>query len=359
MIFTALIGLEKYLFFKADEHDDGDYFFASKITQEAVQALKDGRLSVRGALWQDHIWMLDLNLDWEVRRYQSFKAQTVSEILPPKGVGISSEHKKVADTLQQADSALSFRFFGNELQEGAMPFSVFKNLIDNVYRIIKNAFMPTSLASGRGSSLISIPIRQPNFSSLLIAMDEPVFEKLRAQKSKAYKDIDFNEIDSEIDRKGKHFFEKFEEAAEAAAASKFKKSFVKENFELIKSVQDILPRENAAVSNLEVSSHLHSVNHHFQVNIEAGEIIRRTYKEVKGKDVTLSGVVVSITSKQRTFVLQSEYGKEVTCHVASEFIDPLIASSELKIGRKVKVTGEFTKRKQRGLLLAVGAPFLI
>jgi len=92
-IFTCRIGFDTYLFYKADEHKNGDYYVAASISPEELAALKAGELSVRGALAQQKCWLMDVDLDFEVRRYEQRHLDTAGRLLPRHGVALLSGHR--------------------------------------------------------------------------------------------------------------------------------------------------------------------------------------------------------------------------------------------------------------------------
>src|SRR5690606_6286650 len=56
-IFLKEVGVHRLLFFRSDIHDDGDFFVAAAVSDDERDALKEGRLSVRGAFTGRTCWL--------------------------------------------------------------------------------------------------------------------------------------------------------------------------------------------------------------------------------------------------------------------------------------------------------------
>src|SRR4051812_12933527 len=84
-IFTAQVGLSTLLFFKHDETDDAEIFVAAVVDDADVIALRKGRISVRGALSYRNAWLVMVNHDYVVERYQSHDQSSITPYLPAPG----------------------------------------------------------------------------------------------------------------------------------------------------------------------------------------------------------------------------------------------------------------------------------
>ena len=56
-VFTAVIGLLEFLFYKIDEGTNSDLFLIAPTTQKVIEALQKRSLSLRGALVLSEFWI--------------------------------------------------------------------------------------------------------------------------------------------------------------------------------------------------------------------------------------------------------------------------------------------------------------
>lgn len=358
-IFTQCVGLDNFLFYKSDEHGDGDYFVAVSISPEEIGALKSGRLSVRGALNQSKCWIFDVDLDLNIRRYEQKKISQLAALLPSNGVPLYAKYKTVPDSMDQATSPLAFKFFGDELKDGLMPLDLFKNLVTNVYDVVRRSFVPPSLSVAKVADSLAFPMRQPVLASLLIAIDHPSIDVSRLRRRDNTKFLDPNQVLAEAKALGVRFLESVERSVDVAMSGKITKTFARDNFSLLDNINDIVPGEYGDISKLQVSSYLGDRNIFFELDREAGEKLRHAYKEVRDSPIVIDGVIVGMIEKSRSVILRSNVGREVTCYFVRSIYDDLLARGELVIGRRLLVSGSFQARDYRDLIKVDGPPKLL
>jgi hypothetical protein len=358
-IFTKSIGLDDFLFYKSDEYSDGDYFVAVGVTPDEVDALKRGRLSIRGALNQSKCYIFDVDLDLNVRRFEQKKISQLASLLPSSGVPLYANFKTAPDSVVQSTSPLAFKFFGDELQDGLMPLDIFKTLVTNVYDVVRRSFVPPSLSASRAGDLLAFPMRQPVLASLLIAIDHPSIDVGRLRRRNSTKGLDPNQLVVEAEAEGARFVESVERTVDVAMAGKVTKTFARDNFSLFDNINDIVPGEHGDVSKLQLSSYLAGQDVFIELDREVGEKIRFAYKSVRDKSVDITGVIVGMIEKSRSLILRNRFGREVTCYFVPSIYDDLLVRGELVIGRRLLVSGGFQKRDNRDLIKVDGAPKLL
>ena len=358
-IFTCQIGLENYLFYKSDEHDEGDYFIAAGISIDELAAMKAGKLSVRGAFSQKSCWLLDVDLDLKVRRYEQQRSDDVSQLLPRPGIALRSSQKGAADSIDQVESPLAFKFYGDELTDRRMPLSTFRGLIDSVYHVVRRSLVPPSLSVGRDSEVIDFPIRPPQFASLLIAIEHPFVDETRLRSRERTKNMTAQELRAESEAEGVKFISQVERTVDVASSGKITKGFARENIHVLDAISEIIPDNDGDVSKLQLSSAFHGATTFIEVNRDLGERIHTARKSVRDRTTTINGVVVGLVQKSRTFLLRNRYGREVTCYVARPIYDRMLAAGEISVGRRLRVNGEFYQRDFRDLLKVEGTPTLL
>lgn len=358
-IFTSTIGLHKLLFYKADIHDDGDFYLAVNVSQDKIDALKAGRLSVRGALLQPHCWIFDVDFDLRVQQYEEKQLDAVIALLPKAGVPLYASLKTAPDSVQQATSPLAFKFFGDDLLRGSIPFSIFKGIINEVYEVVRRSLTPPSLTGGRDAEIIKIPLFQPALNSLLIAIDVPSIDVSKMKRRNRTKNLDPITLLDEAQKEGARFIEQVERTVDVASSGKISMGYARDHFEIFDRLNEIIPAENGDVSKLQISSYLDGQNHFIELDRKVGEKIRNIYREVRDQPQNITGKIVGMVRKSHTFILRPSNGREVTCHLVPAIYDNLLLAGELHIGRKLSVSGVYQKRDYRDLIKVDGEPALL
>lgn len=358
-IFTAHVGLDQLLFYKSDEHERGDYYIAAAVSGEEVSALKSGSLSVRGALSHRRCWLLDVDFDLGVRRFQETQTEKLNGVLPMSGVPLYGSLRSAADSILQAKSPLAFKFFGHELKEGRIPFSIFNGLIGSVYDVVRRSLVPPSLSLGRDSDLIDFPIHQPLLASLLIAIDHPSIDIGLLKRRDRTKNLNPEALIAETEAEGAKFVEQVERTVDVAITGKITKTFARDNFFLLENINAIIPSERGDVSKLQLSSSLAGQEVFVELDRDVGERIRFVYKAVRDKPVTITGTIVGLVRRSRTFILRNRFGRELTCYLVPYIYDDLLDRGELVIGRRLIVEGSVKKRPKRDLVRVEGYPTLL
>ena len=358
-IFTCRIGLLTYLFFKSDEFEDGDYYIAAAITDRELSALKDGRLSVRGALNQSHCWLLQTDFDLNVVRYEEKPERELKAFLPKPGVPLLGAFGTAADSVNQTDSLFSFKFYGAELSEEGMPFSTFKGLVDRVYDVVRNALTPASLSGGRDRRFMDFPLRQPEFASLLIAIDNPTLDAAQLNSRERTRNLDPDAVVKEAHERGRTFADQVERTIDLAMAGRLTEQFASDNFAFLQQIVDILPTTDGDVSRLQFSSNLNEGQVFVEVDAAAGDRIRQSVQIVERRNVYISGQITAVLWKSKTVRVQTEYNREVTCQLGYTQFDELVVSGRLNIGVRIGLNGRYTTRDVRDWLKVEGDPIFI
>ena len=189
-IFTANIGISRFIFLKKDELDDLDVYIACQTNKEEVDLLKSGSISVRGILSHKAAWVFETDLDLNVIRYQERSFEGIESLLPPKGIGLLSRFGVVPDSVGQAQAFMAFKFTGQVLSSRSMPLSVFKGLIDGISSLVRQALVPSALSRGRDARFFDVQIGEPQFASLLVTIKSADLDVFRnGEKSKTHKNL--------------------------------------------------------------------------------------------------------------------------------------------------------------------------
>ena len=140
IVFVARVGFNELLFAKRDEGEAFDFYLAVESDERTVAALKEGRLSLRGALDQSEAWLIESDLQ-AVNGFQNLREGQFDDLLPQPKVGLYSRFGLVPDTLEQAEALIAFRFVGPAVQGGSVPLSVLQDKINDFAPFVKKAFL--------------------------------------------------------------------------------------------------------------------------------------------------------------------------------------------------------------------------
>ncbi len=355
-IFTCRIGFSTYLFFKSDELDTGDYYIAAPITQDELQALKDGRLSVRGALSQPTIWLLQLDFDLRVKRYEEKREAEVRTLLPKSGVPLFSKFRTAPDSPAQTDAFFAFKFLGDKLSEKRMPFSTFKNLVDNVHDLVRGALTPPSLSAGYDRRFMDFAVRQPEFASLLIAIDRPTIDAKQLRARARTRNLDPDAVAQEVRDRSRAFAEQVERAVNFATTGRLPERFAAENFAFLQKISNILPASGSDISKLQFSSNANGAQTFVEIDAAAGDRIRGVVEGDGHSKIYITGVVTGIIGKSNTFRIDTDFNREVTCQLDKRQFDELLEQDRLKYGVRIGVKGRYRKRDFRDWMEVEGSP---
>jgi len=355
-IFTRRFGLANYLFFKSDEYSDGDYLLATIVDDVVLDALKSGRLSVRGALAQDTIWLVAADLDMNVVRYEAKTEADAARFLPKAGVPLRSSFRTAPDSLAQTDALFAFKFFGRDMSERGMPLSTFKEIVDKVTNVVQTALTPDSLSGGRDRRFIDYPVRQPEFASLLIAIDEPRVDTAQLRAGGRTRNLDPNAVFDEAFAKGRDFAGHIERTVDLARAGGLPDQYAADNFVFLQQLVEILPSSRSDVSKMQFSSNASGAQVFVEVDAHAADLIRQSIKAVEHRAIYVTGIVDGLIGKSKTFRLQTDFGREVTCQLGWRQFDELVERDVLRFGVRLGVHGRYVKRDRRDLMHVEGDP---
>ena len=356
-IFTQKIGPYIFLFVKADEREASDYFIASHINEKILRYLRNGQISVRGALLSGSLLVFELDLDLKVLGYQEVTDDEVSAYLPKLGIGIKSEFGLVPDSVQQSEAAYAFKFFGDELTEKGMPLSTFKNVIDDVYKTLKTILTPSSLGQGKTRGVIDFPMRPLEFASLVVAIDGPQIDEGRLKRGKNTKGLDAATMLAESDELGIGFANDLKRTVDVVASGTVPNKFAEDNFDFLLAIVDILPSQKSEIKRLQFSANnVNGGNIFVDVDLLTAEKIRASVSAIDDSIIETHGFISGVLAKSSTLRIQTRFKREVTCKLQREVFDDLLASDKLSIGRPIIVLGNYTKRPLRDYMSVEGYP---
>jgi hypothetical protein len=271
----------------------------------------------------------------------------------PNGVE-PKEHGFDSHTIIKSNSPyMSIYFKGGRLGKGAIPFSLFRNMIDQTYLTIKRVFFPVfdkyssfGISETTINKILQIPVREPRFASLSLEIEKPTLDTKMLRKSL---DIDLEDFSRNIDNVGSSFFTSISAMKVFAENGQYFSQDMLRFARELDAVADILPDDDASFDWLEISRY--SANGQKQtVSIDSqigGKLKYAHARFIKEKKV-LTGRVVEVSERSNSFMIRIEGGREVTC----KLFGPNLRIGNISFREKMLVTvsGTFQRRPKRDLL---------
>lgn len=347
LLFRARIGLSDFLVYKVEERSESGLFLVVPTSERIVEAVKKGVLSLRGALDSSSYWILDVGPKFDVYQYwKVLPSDLPGDFLPEAGLGILAHKLPVADTIEQAISFFSVKFTGEEMTEKAMPFSLFKGLVENVYDAIRKIFRAPVVGSASLNRILDFEVFQPRFSSLVIAIKEPKLDLLRLKddiRQKVHEDLVLTEA---VDQRHE-FFKNMSAIVDEAKRGELKKSFANEHFYTLDQVNDIVPSDTNKLDRVEFRSQGASSPQVLTVDHKLGERIRQAYRVAESSKRNTTGAVIDVNGESATLVIKDYHHRQITCVFDRDTFD----RADFELGDRISVSGEFRKRKRRDKLM--------
>lgn len=346
-IFRGRVGLSDFLFFKVDEGETNNFFLLVPASSQAMDALAQGALSLRGALaTPEDYWIVEISDDLLASRYWRANLRDLpDDFLPESGYGLGTDDTQSADTIEQACSFFSVRFAGELLGTTQMPFSRFKGLVDDVYASVRKIFPAPLIDQKSIGRVFDFEILEPKFGSLIIAVNEPVVEKKLLKKSVRENFTD-ELVQVSLHENRTHFFENMTEIVEEARRGEIDRSFAIEHFMTLDQISEIVPTDANKLDHVEFRGGAVSVAKPVFVDNQIGPVIRQAHRLAESSERQLLGVVVEINAESGTFIIKDFHHRLTTCLSDRQTID----AKKIQINSRVKVSGAWQRRARRDLL---------
>ncbi|UPJ76163.1 hypothetical protein [Bradyrhizobium sp. 187] len=349
VIFVAQVGLSKTLFVKFDEGDDTSFFHAGPIDENHLAALKAGELSLRGALTSDQIFIVELTQDLYVKRFWQDEIRLWSErFLPARRIGLVPQVKLIWDSLAEARALLALTFQGASLGRSHMPLGLLTGLVNKTHEAARRILLPPNLLSLKSAS-IDFHVAPPKFSSLVLALQNPVFRKEVIQKRMPGEDAP-ERLASEIQINGSDFVDNISELSESADKGEISLSIAQERFSSLEQIRSIVPTERNKLSELAITSNTDEKRSLVVVSHETGDKIIRARKLIEARPITDHGRIIQTNDKRYTVVYQSVRGTEVTFTMDATSFNAMEAEDSLKLGNRIRAVGYLERRTRRDSL---------
>lgn len=350
-IFTAQVGLSKFLFFKHDETDDAEIFVAAAVDKSDVAALRAGHISVRGALSYRNAWLVKADFDRVVQNYQAHDFSSIEPYLPPRGVGLSAKFGVVPDSIEQAESFLSFKFVGQSMTEESMPLSVFKELVDNISSLVRHTLLPKSLQKGRNNRFFDVTIGQPKFASLLVSIKGFDFDAVGLRNFKNTKHLEPEVLRKEAVELSGDLWKSIIETSALADQGELELDKARLHSVFLDHIANIVPSSDNDLDRLEISYHGTDRPQVITIDQASGDRLIQAGQLEGIQQKSLTGVVVEINGDARTFIIKNDVDRQTTVAPKWRVFEELEKNDALRRGVVMQITGPHWRRTRRDFMV--------
>ena len=358
LTFTASFGLFDALFHHVGVRGSSSFYAVVQSSVEAVDALRSGALSVRGALNSPTIWIVDLNNDFAVQRYWTCDQEEFPEkLLPKPNVPLRSDIEHAPDSLEEVNAYFSIAFRGEKLRRKSIPFNLLKSLIDNSYDAARRLLSPAFMA-GAKSGTYDFPVRAVP-GSLILTLEQPKINELYLRKRTVDAPLSVDDAQISFEKQRDLFLQETAGLVAEANGGHISDGLAEEHFALLSNLQQIIPSDGNKIDSVVFTARSGDIVKSVAVGERAGTIMHRAFKRIEKQSVTDIGRIEIVNSASKTFVYRSSRGRQVTCSVAYEAFQRLEETGNLHTGSTVRVKGHLTKRQNRDAMSADGDPILV
>ncbi|TPL86787.1 hypothetical protein FJ950_10320 [Mesorhizobium sp. B2-3-14] len=358
-VFTSHIGFINVIFLKVDETEDSDIYLVSQTDSTIISALYEGAISLRGALRHDYYWIVEVENGLVVRRHwECPRRELPAGFLPDKSVALRSYTKSAPNSYSQAKAFFGMGFDGDEISAAAMRYGIFRRIIDNAYDAARGILSPALLV-GTKTSTFDFTIDQPEFGSLILAINDPIFDSQNLRRILREKSIDQHDFYGEFSSQRDLFFDAMDEIVDEANKGDLKPGLVEERFSLLDQIQNVIPTGESIIERAEFSSYRNGRTDSLVVQENAGERIFRAFKVAEMRPVVETGTIQIINARRNSFVMMSRRGKLVTCYVEPGIFRDMQENPSFKLGATIASRGYLMRRVQRDRLDVEGTPTLV
>lgn len=354
IVFRSKVGFNDFLFSKRDESEDSDYFIVVETNDQIVAALNSGNISLRGALFQNEGWLVEMQAP-NVVAFQYIPEESLERFLPAPHVGLYSSFGVVPDTLEQAEALIAFRFLGPEIRRGHVPLTVLKEKVDQFSNFVRKTLTPPSLNNGRDYRFFDVQMAEPRFTSLVLAAKKAEFDLERIQNSYRIRPIDSEELSDETERRANDFWHILENAREEIVRDgRLSENFVLNSKEFLENLTGLIPSTDGSLENVEITFNDGQSVKTVLLNRQIGDAIVEAQERMNREQRTINGVITEVNGDSRTFLIKDLIGRQTTCELPWAVFERLDQAEQIRRGKQVSITGDFTARARRDRIWSDG-----
>lgn len=334
-IFTAASALGELLYFLAHEDSQAMRFIVVPTNEQVIRRLKSGVLSVRDALNQPWLWVLDTSLDMTPQKsWRCSLADIPSDVLPKAGVMLWPHLEPV----------FALRAIGDGLSEGNVPVSVIRQVIDGATtalmkisnRVFSRSGMPGRKANGI-RQFYDLPAQGFAYNSFEISFKLPDAKQLTLNDGKPLEDLskEFEEIGNQLQRSIQWALEVDQAQAESDDLE----------LDLLEALEKLVPRQAGIVESVEIRGRIfNNAQQRYLLTRDTSKRVGNALRKARftqERICQISGLIPEMDKDNFTFTLRdTSDGREHSCSFPPELIDEVLLA--FNTDKRVTVSGRET-----------------
>ena len=330
-LFVAQTAMCTALFMLVDEAERAMRFIVVPTSERIISELKSGIISVRGALDQPLMWIVETNMEYQ----PEFASCTSLEELPQ---GILPEQGLML--WPHLQPAFTLRAIGEDLSAGSVPASVIRQVIEGASTALRKAASyvlnePNRQGRARNSlkRLYDLPAQRFAYNSFEIAFRLP-----EEEQEALWPDDDT----SEMQKIGAALQQAISKSLSSASDDNILEAL---DIELLEALEKLVPPSSGIVTEFQVGGTL--VNREgksYTLDRNVSKNVRKALQAVRGKVekiTTIEGTVSEMDKDNLSFTLrQTSDGKDHICTFSADLYDEVIDA--FVNGHRATVSGRET-----------------
>ncbi len=315
-IFTVRHELGDFLAYACDEDDEITRYLLAPTSDGIIAALEKGSCTVREALAQPWLWVMDVGFDDVPRQVWRSTLEAIPETRLPKPWAMLWPH---------LEPLLAVRMVGPNLAKEQISASVIKRAVEGATYALKK--LAELMLSSRQQPdqrsltvrhLYDLPTQHLAFNSFEIAFRAPDAAQLRLGEQDGV-------LEPEYDEMGR----RLAEALEWATLSTSDEESRTIDLDLLDALKKLVPPQTGLVEQVEVRGRLlrHQPRPSYILTREATRRVgqARIQREPQGTPLTATGLIEEFDKGRLTFILRyTGAGRDINCAITDELYDEVM-----------------------------------